>query len=274
MPRRLDQLAINTATLGFQWPLERIVEACARLGIGGVAPWRRELTEVPAARAARLVRDAGLTVTSLCRGGYLVHRDAAERAARLDDNRRAIDEAAALGAPVLCIVVGGLPAGTRDLAAARAQVVAMLALLREHAAGTGVRLAVEPLHPMYAADRSCISTLASALDVCDAVGPELGVMLDAYHLWWDPELACGLARAGAERLLGWQISDWLVPTRDLLNDRGMIGDGVIDLAGLDRLVTASGHTGLVEVEIFSTDWAGRDPALTLRTCAQRYLALG
>lgn len=273
MPRTLERLAINTATLGFQWPLPKVVAACARLGIGGVAPWRRDLAGLPAAAAARVVRDAGLTVTSLCRGGYLVHRDAAARARLLDDNRRAIDEAAALGAPVLCIVVGGLPDGMRDLAAARAQVVAMLALLRAHAAGTGVRLAVEPLHPMYAPDRSCISTLATALDVCDAIGPELGVMLDAYHLWWDPALAGGLARAGADRLLGWQISDWLVPTRDLLNDRGMIGDGVIDLAGLDCLVRKAGYAGLVEVEIFSACWAGRDPAVTLRICAERYLAL-
>ena len=273
MARDLAQLAINTATLGFQWPLARVVEACARLRIGGVAPWRRDLGGLSAAAAARLVRDAGLTVSSLCRGGYLVHRDALERRALLDDNRRAIDEAAELGAPVLCMVVGGLPPGTRDLAAARAQVVAMLAALRGHAAGTGVRLAGEPLHPRYAAARSCISTLATALDVCDAVGAELGVMLDAYHLWWDPDLARGLARAGADRLLGWQICDWLVPTRDLLNDRGMIGDGVIDLAGLDRLIRAAGYTGPVEVEIFSDTWRRRAPERILRTCVERYLAL-
>ena len=271
----LDRLAVNTATLGFQWPLERAVEACAALGLGGIAPWRRDLAAAPggAAAAGRRIRDAGLAVTSLCRGGYLVHRDAAARAAVLDDGRRALDEAAALGAPVLCVVVGGLPGGSRDLTGARAQVVDALGALRGHAAGSGVRLAVEPLHPMYAADRSCVSTLATALDVCDAVGPELGVMVDAYHVWWDPELERGLARAGADRILGWQICDWLVPTRDLLNDRGMMGDGAIDLARLDRLVTAAGYAGLAEVEIFSHGWGSRDPAATLRVCAERFRAM-
>ncbi|MFO1070826.1 MAG: sugar phosphate isomerase/epimerase family protein [Geminicoccaceae bacterium] len=274
MPRSLAGLSINTATLGFQWALPRIVEACARLGIGGIAPWRRELTATPPAVAGRLIRDAGLAVTSLCRGGYLTHRDAAARAAVLDDNRRAIDDAALLGAGTLCFVVGGLPEGCRDLAVARAQVVDVLRALREYSLGSGVRLAVEPLHPMYAADRSCISTLATALDVCDAVGPELGLVIDAYHLWWDPELERGLARARPDRLLCWQVCDWLVPTRDLLMDRGMPGDGVLDLARLDRQVRAAGYAGLTEIEIFSDDWGKRDPAETLRVCAKRYAAIG
>ena len=273
MTRTLDRLSINTATLGFQWPLGEVVDACASLGMGGVAPWRRDLAAVAPSAAARRIRDAGLTVTSLCRGGYLVHRDAAERAAVLEDNRRAVDEAAELGAPALCLVVGGPPQGTKDLAAARAQVVDLLAALHEHAVGSGVRLAVEPLHPMYAGDRSCINTLATALDVCDAVGPDLGVMVDAYHLWWDPELERGLARARPDRLLGWQVCDWLIPTKDMLNDRGMMGDGVIDLARLDRLVAEAGYAGMTEVEIFSDDWGRRDPAETLRTCAQRFLEI-
>ncbi|MGD9510454.1 MAG: sugar phosphate isomerase/epimerase family protein [Geminicoccaceae bacterium] len=273
MTRRLDQLSLNTATLGFQWPLDRVIAACAAQGIGGIAPWRRDLAALPPEEAGRRIREAGLAVTSLCRGGYLVHRDPAERAQLLDDNRRAVDEAAALCAPALCFVVGGLPAGSKDLAAARTQVIDMLGLLHEHARGTDVRLAVEPLHPMYAGDRSCINTLATALDVCDAVAPGVGVMLDAYHLWWDPALEAGLARARADRLLGWQICDWLVPTRDLLNDRGMPGDGVIDLPRLDRLVSAAGYRGMTEVEIFSDDWGRRDPAETLRVCAERWLAL-
>jgi sugar phosphate isomerase/epimerase len=242
--------------------------ASAASYLGG-AIWPRCLPPQPGAGPATV-----LGVTSLCRAGYLVHRDPAERAVVLEDNRRAIDEAVALGAPVLCVVVGGLPPGTRDLTAARAQVVDMLGALREHGAGSDVRLAVEPLHPMYAADRSCINTLAMALDVCDAVGPDLGVMLDAYHIWWDAELGRGLARVGADRLLGWQVCDWLVPARDLLNDRGMMGDGVIDLARLDRLVTAAGYQGLIEVEIFSDDWGRRDPATTLQVCVERFLAIG
>lgn len=273
MNDHLRTLSVNTATLGFQWTVDRVIAACEDLGLGGIAPWRRDLATVSAGDLRRKAADAGLVVTSLCRGGYLVHRDRVQRQAILDDNLRALEEAAELGAPTLCFVVGGLPQGSKDLAAARAQVVDLLQSLAAHAEACGVRMAVEPLHPMYAGDRSCINTLAAALDVCDAVGGDVGVMIDAYHLWWDPELAAGLARAGAGRILGWQISDWLVPTRDLLNDRGMMGDGVIDLPTLDRLVRAAGWKGLVEVEIFSDRWGSGDPAVTLRICAERYCAL-
>jgi sugar phosphate isomerase/epimerase len=273
MPRTLDGLSLNTATLGFSWPLARVIAACADAGLGGIAPWRRDFMTMPPAEARVRVADAGLVVTGLCRGGYLTYADAAQRDTVLDDNRLAIDEAAALGAPALCFVVGGLPEGSRDLSAARAQVVEVLVRLAEHAAGSHVRLAVEPLHPMYAADRSCISTLASALDVCDAVGGDLGVIIDTYHVWWDPALADGLRRAGAARLLGWQMADWRVPTRDMLMDRAMIGDGVIDLVGIERMVRAAGWSGLTEVEIFSDEWNRRGPAETLATLARNYQAL-
>ena len=247
--------------------------AAAATGFGGVAPWRRDFGAVAPARARRVAAEAGLRITSLCRGGYLVHRSAAERQAILDDNLRAIDEAAELGAPALCFVVGGLPQGSKDLVAARAQVVDLLRSLSDRAAACGVRMAIEPLHPMYAGDRSCINTLATALDICDAVGGACGVMIDAYHVWWDPDLAVGLARAGVGRILGWQISDWLVPTTDFLNDRGMMGDGVIDLAALDATVLQAGWRGLVEVEIFSDRWSRLNPAETLRVCAERFAAL-
>ncbi len=219
------------------------------------------------------IADAGMVVTGLCRGGYLVHGDATQRDAILDDNRRAIDEANALGAPALCFVVGGLPPGSRDLRAGRAQIVEVLSRLAEHSAGSGVRLGVEPLHPMYAADRSCISTLASALDVCDAVGGDIGVIVDTYHVWWDPDLDAGLQRAGAARLLGWHLADWRVPTRDLLMDRAMLGEGVIDFAAIERMVRAAGWTGLSEVEIFSDEWNARDPSDTLAVLASNYQAL-
>ncbi len=273
MPRDPHSLSLNTATLGFNWPLGRVIAACAAAGLGGIAPWRRDFATMTPAEARARAADAGLAVTGLCRGGYLTHADAAERETVLADNRRAIDDAAALGAPALCFVVGGLPRGTHDLGAARAQVVEVLARLAEHAAGSGVRLAVEPLHPMYAADRSCVNTLASALDVCDAVGGETGVIIDTYHLWWDPALAEGLRRAGPSRLLGWQMADWRVPTRDLLMDRAMVGEGVIDLVGIERLVRAAGWTGLTEVEIFSDEWNARDPAETLAVLARNYRAL-
>ena len=264
------RLSLNTATLGFRHDLREIVDAAARRGFRGIAPWRREL----GAGSARLFQDAGLTVTCLCRGSYLTFADDGQRLAALDDNRRAIEAAAAIGAPTLCMVVGGLPKGSRDLAGARAQVVDQLAALLPHARAHGVRLAVEPLHPMYAADRSCVSTLAQALDVCDAVGPELGVMIDAYHLWWDPAFATGLHRAGPDRLLGWQICDWRVPTRDLLQDRAMIGEGAIDLVRMHVDMLDAGWCGLVEVEIFSgLDWDARPMEETLDTVVERFAEL-
>lgn len=269
MSRDVRGLSLNTATLGFQWPLARIIEACARRGLGGVAPWRREFDAIGPRGVRRHAADAGLAVTCLCRGGYLTHDGPAQRAAVIADNRRAIEETAELGAPVLCIVVGSGP----DLDAARQQVIDVLGELEPHARSCGVRLAVEPLHPMYAADRSCINTLATALDVCDAVGGTVGVMIDTYHLWWDPDLATGLARAGAARLHGWQIADWRVPTRDLLMDRGMIGEGAISFPPIEAMVRAAGWTGLTEVEIFSDDWGRRDPEETLRAVAERYAAL-
>lgn len=270
MARDLRGLSLNTATLGFQWPLARIIEACARYGLGGMAPWRREFGAIGPREVRRHAAEAGLAVTCLCRGGYLTHDGSARRAAVIADNRRAIDEAAELGAPALCVVVGSGP----DLANARQQVIDVLGELEPYARSCGVRLAVEPLHPMYAADRSCINTLATALDVCDIVGGTVGVMVDTYHLWWDPDLAAGLARAGAARLHGWQIADWRVPTRDLLMDRGMIGEGLISFPPIEAMVRAAGWTGLTEVEIFSDDWGRRDPAETLRVVAERYAALG
>ena len=213
-------------------------------------------------------------MTCLCRGSYLTFTNDEQRLAALDDNRQAIEAAAEIGAPTLCMVVGGLPEGSRDLTGARVQVVEQLAALLPHARAHGVRLAVEPLHPMYAADRSCVSTLAQALDVCDAVGPELGVMIDAYHLWWDPAFAAGLRRARADRLLGWQVCDWRVPTRDLLQDRAMIGDGAIDLVRMHADMVAAGWRGLVEVEIFSgLDWDARPMEETLDTVVGRFAEL-
>ena len=273
MRDRLRQLSLNTATTGHQWPLARLAQACAHVGLGGIAPWRRDLAGLPPAAARRAIAEAGLACTSLCRGSFLTHAGREQRQAVLDDNRRAVDEAHELGAPSLCMVVGGLSPGSKSLAYARAQVQEMLGLLLEHARPAGVRLAIEPLHPMYAADRSCVSTLASALDLADGIGREVGVVVDAYHVWWDPDLERQLHRAGPDRILSYQVCDWLVPTRDLLLDRGMMGDGAIDLKGLGRLVEAAGYRGPVEVEIFSAErWWKTEPLETIRTCAERFLA--
>jgi sugar phosphate isomerase/epimerase len=264
-----DRLSLNTATLKVQWSLAECIDGCARHGFGGIAPWRDKLHEMGVEAAARGIRDAGLKVSGLCRGGWFTAEGALTQAV-LDDNRRAVDEAAAIGAACVVMVVGGLPEGSRDLADARALVEEGLARTLEHARSVGMPVAIEPLHPMYAADRACVNTLAQALDMCDAIGSGLGLALDVYHVWWDPDLMAGIARAGRERLLAFHVCDWLVPTRDLLLDRGMMGDGVIDIPGIRAAVEAAGFAGSVEVEIFSAaNWWTRDPDEVLRTVVER-----
>jgi len=265
-------LSLNTATLGPERTLEDAVRACERHGVGGIAPWRDKVAAAGLETAARLLRGAGLQVSGLCRGGMFPAADAAGRQAAIDDNRRAIDEAATLGADCLVLVVGGLPAGSRDLPDARQQVEDGIAAVLEHARASQMPLAIEPLHPMYAADRACVNTLAQALDICDRLGAGMGVAVDAYHVWWDPELSAQVARAGAAgQLLAYHVCDWLVPTRDLLLDRGMMGDGVIDLKGMRGHVEAAGYRGLIEVEIFSRDrWWPQPVDTVMETCVERH----
>ena len=220
-------LSINSMTVK-AWSLEQLVEGCARAGIAAISPWRDIVQACGAERAGQLIRAQGLTVTGLCRGGMFTAVDEAGRRAALDDNRRAVDEAAAIGAQCLVLVVGGLPKGSRDLADARRQVHDGIAALLPYARQASMPLAIEPLHPMFAADRACVNTLGQALDLCDQLGEGAGVAVDVYHVWWDPDLARQIARAG-RRILAYHVNDWLVPTTDLLLDRGMMGDGVIDL---------------------------------------------
>jgi sugar phosphate isomerase/epimerase len=262
-------LSINSMTVK-PWSLAQLVEGCARAGISAISPWRDIVQACGLARAAQLIRTHGLTVTGLCRGGMFPAADAAGRRAALDDNRRAVDEAAAIHAQCLILVVGGLPPGSRDLAGARRQVHDALAELLPYARVAGVPLAVEPLHPMYAADRACVNTLAQALDLCEQLGHGVGVAVDTYHVWWDPGLARQIARAG-HRILAYHVNDWLVPTRDLLLDRGMMGDGVIDLRNIREMVEAAGYRGHCEVEILSANnWWKRDPDEVLRICIERH----
>ncbi len=262
-------LALNTATVREQWSLREAIEGCARHGVRGIAPWRDKLAECGVAEAARLIRAHGLDVTGLCRGGMFPAVDAAGRQRALDDNRRAVDEAATLRARCLVLVVGGLPPGSKDLAGARAQVRDGIAALLEHARAVGMPLAIEPLHPMYAADRACVNTMAQANDLCDELGAGLGIAVDVYHVWWDPALEAEIRRAGKPRLLAFHVCDWLVPTRDLLTDRGMMGDGVIDIAQIRGWVEAAGYDGYCEVEIFSRDWWARPGDEVLRVCCER-----
>ncbi len=278
-------LSINTATVrkqrGQDWPLLQILDACAARGIRAVAPWRDQVQAAGLAATARALKSHGFELSGYCRGGMFTYSSDAGRQAVRDDNRRALDEACELGAACLVLVVGGLPGALagkpahKDIAGARAQVAEGVAALLADASERGMPLAIEPLHPMYAADRACINTLEQALDLCDALDAgrsgAIGVAVDAYHVWWDPKLAQQIARAGRDRLLALHVCDWLVPTTDLLEDRGMMGDGVIDLRSLRALVEAQGYAGYSEVEIFSAkNWWQRDGGEVLDTCIQRH----
>jgi sugar phosphate isomerase/epimerase len=263
---------MNLATLRGAGGFVEAVQACLSGGIAAISPWRDQVDAVGLAEAARMVRDNGLRVTGLCRGGMFPADTADGRRAAIEDNRRAIDEAAALGADCLVLVVGGLPPNSRDIGAARQMVAEGIAAVLPQARAAGVPLAIEPLHPMYAADRSCVNTLDQALDLCDALGEGTGVAIDAYHVWWDPSLAAAIARAGrGKRILAHHICDWLVPTTDLLLDRGMMGDGVIDLIGLRKMIEAAGYDGPQEVEIFSRNtWWKRPADEVVRVALERF----
>ncbi|HUA55103.1 MAG TPA: sugar phosphate isomerase/epimerase family protein [Candidatus Sulfotelmatobacter sp.] len=265
-----QHLAINQATTK-GWSLEQAIEGYARHGVRGIAVWRDKLAELGQARAAAMLKAHDMTVTGLCRAGVLPPPDNAGWRAARDDNRRAIDEAAAIGARCLIMVAGGLPTGSKDLADAHAQVRDGLAELLPYARDAQVALAIEPLHPMYAADRACVNTLAHANDLCDALGPGVGVAVDVYHVWWDPHLEREIARAGKRRLLAFHVCDWLVPTTDLLLDRGMPGDGVIDIRKIRGWMEAAGYDGFAEVEVFSANnWWRRPPDEVVRTCIERH----
>jgi sugar phosphate isomerase/epimerase len=273
-------LSVNTATVRKQAGLLEIIEACARHGIAAISPWRDQVAAVGLEQAARAIKDAGLKLSGYCRGGLFPATSEHVAAAR-DDNRRAVDEAAALGAPCLILVAGGLPQFARpgstpskDLWGARKMIEDGIAELLVHARQARLPLALEPLHPMYAADRAAVNTLGQALDIADRLDPggtALGVAVDVYHTWWDPDLYAGIARAGRDRrLIAYHVCDWLVPTKDMLNDRGMMGDGVVDLRRIRRAVEDAGYTGLIEAEIFSDHWWAQPIDHVLATCVERY----
>jgi sugar phosphate isomerase/epimerase len=256
------ELSLNTATVRKQWNLAQIIDGCARHGIRGISPWRDQVASLGLQKTRTLIEKQGLTVTGLCRGGFFGEKN------WRDDNLRAIEEAHALGAPALILVVGGMPEGSRDLAAARRHIQDCIAQVLPEARKAGVPLAIEPLHPMQVT-RAAVNTLEQALDMCDALGEGMGVAVDVYHVWWDPKLQGQIARAG-KRVLGYHICDWLPATRDLFNDRGMMGDGIIDLPLIRGWVESAGYAGFQEVEIFSDlDWWKRDPDEVLRTCKER-----
>lgn len=270
---RLARLSLNQRTVP-SWDVPQVVQACARAGVPAVGLWREPVAEAGLARTARLVRDAGLRVSSLCRGGFLTASNADEGRRAVADNRRAVDEAAELGAACLVLVVGGLPAGDRDLAGARRRVADRLAELAPYAGEAGVRLALEPMHPLYCADRGVLSTLEQANDLAELHPAEqVGVVVDAFHVWWDPRLPEQVHRAGA-RTASVQIGDWITPLPpDALLSRGLPGDGHIDLREFLALTEAAGYRGDVEVEVFNADVWAADPAAVLKTTMRRWVAL-
>jgi sugar phosphate isomerase/epimerase len=268
-------LALNTASLGHNldgagagWSPERVIDACATHGYGGIVFWRREIG-TRAVELGNRVRAAGMQVAGLCRTPYLVGRDAP---AMDDEAQASIDMAAALGAPVLTIVTGGTDPGTKGVAETQKRLADRVAGLAPYAAERGVSLALEPLNPMFGGNRTCLFTVADALAVADAVGaPNVGIAVDVYHVWWDTQLSASLAAARG-RLLGYHLCDWLENTSHMLLDRGMMGDGVADLHAIRRAVEDSaGYTGLCEVEIFSAEnWWKRDPAEVLDVIVDRF----
>jgi sugar phosphate isomerase/epimerase len=265
-------LSINLATVRPQFGFAAAVDACLAQGITAIAPWRDQVEAIGLDEAARIVKVNGIQVTGYCRGGMFPAIDLIGLAAAIDDNKRAIDEAAALGADCLVMVVGGLPGTSKDIEAARAMVADGLAAILPYARACTVPLAIEPLHPMYAGDRACVNTLEQALDLCDALGAGIGVAIDVYHTWWDPKLRSQIARAGRNgQILAHHICDWLIPTRDLLLDRGMMGDGVIDLKQIRADIERAGFHGAQEVEIFSSEnWWKRPGEEVIATCIERY----
>jgi len=273
-PPNPELLSLNTATVRERWNLRRMIEGCARHGIRGISPWRDKLAEMGAKEAAKAIRDNGLAVTGLCRGGMFPGADRRARQAAIDDNLRAIDDAATLEARCLVLVVGGLPTGSKDLAGARTMVRDGIGEVFDHARSAGVPLAIEPLHPMYCADRACVNTLAQALDLCDeldrSASGALGVVVDVYHVWWDPRsrLKSSARRQAPARVPYLRLAG---AHHGPAHRPGMMGDGVIDLPLLRSWMEEAGYRGFHEVEILSSgNWWRRDPDEVLVTCRVRH----
>ena len=271
----LSALALNTATLGHNldgygagWPVERVIDACAARGMGGIVFWRREIGS-RAVEIGNWVRAAGMEVIGLCRTPYLVGPEAP--ADVIDAAKASIDMAAELGAPVLTIVTGGTEPGTKGVIETQRILAERVAALAPFAAARGVQLALEPLNPMFGGNRTCLMTVRDAVTLCERVGAaNVGIAVDVYHVWWDTALAESLRAAGSERILGYHLCDWLEQTSDMLLDRGMMGDGVADLRAIRDAVEAAGYLGACEVEIFSETWWRRDPDELLDITVERF----
>lgn len=270
----MRRLCIHTIT-NKPWSVEQCIERHAAAGAGGITLWRYNLEGRDPAAVGRQARDAGLEIVSLCRGGFFPAATAESRQKALDDNRLAIEQAHALGTGMIVLVCGAVPG--QPLEVSRKQIAEGIAAVLPDAEAAGVRLAIEPLHPMYADDRSAINTMRQAHEVCEALGSpkSLGIAVDVYHVWWDPELREQIVLAGKTgRLLAFHICDWKTPTTDLLNDRGLMGEGCINIREISGWVDGTGFTGHREVEIFSTRYWAMDQEEYLGRIVEAYRALG
>jgi len=268
-PPDLRRLCVHTMTVK-RWSLAEAIEGFTAAGIPGITVWRQHLEPQGAVVSGRMLRDSGLRVASLCRGGFFPARTAAEREKAVADNLRAVDEAAAIGAPLVVLVSGAVPG--LPLEEARGQIADGIAAVVPHAEAAGVRLGIEPLHPMYAGDRCAVNTLRQANDIAERLAtPVVGVTVDVYHLWWDPDLEAEIRRAGP-RILSFHVCDWRCPTRDLLNDRGLMGEGCIPIRRIRRWVEETGYDGAIEVEIFSDELWAEDPRALLERIKTAYRA--
>jgi len=252
------------------WSLHEAIDGYAAAGVPGITVWRQHLEPTGAREAGRMLKDSGLEVVSLCRGGFFPAHTDADRQKAVDDNLRAIDEAHAIGAPLIVLVCGAVP--RVPLTTARAQIVEGIVSILPHAASAGVRLSIEPLHPMYADSRSAVNTMKQANDMVAAIANDrVGVTVDVYHLWWDPDLREEIRRAG-DSIFSFHVCDWLTPTRDILNDRGLMGDGCINIREIRGWVEEAGFTGPIEAEIFSNEWWAGDQAQFVERIRSAYLA--
>lgn len=269
--RDTAKLCIHTITTK-PWPIEEAIHQFSSAGVKGITVWRQALENRNISQVRRSIEDSGLSTVSLCRGGFFPGLDKATRQAAIDDNLRAIDEAAELGAPLIVLVCGAAPG--QPLADSRQQIKEGITAILPHAQACGVKLGVEPLHPMYADSRSAINTMKQANDICDQIdSPLVGVVVDVYHLWWDPDLEAELQRCGqANRVFAFHICDWKTPTEDLLNDRGLMGEGCIPIRTIRGWVEAAGFSGLHEVEIFSDRYWTEDQGMFLRKIKEAYLS--
>jgi sugar phosphate isomerase/epimerase len=269
-PSLFDRLCLHTITTK-PWSTEECISRYAAAGVRGITFWRYNLEGRSPAIVGRQAREAGLEVVSLCRGGFFPGRTAVERQVAVDDNRRCIEQAKELGAPLIVLVCGAVPG--QSLAESRKQILDGIAAILPEAESAGVKLAIEPLHPMYADDRSAVNTMRQANEICDALGGPamVGIAADVYHIWWDPELESQIKlTAQAQRLFAFHLCDWKTPTTDFLNDRGLMGEGCIPLSTISQWVDDTGYSAMREVEIFSNRYWAMDQSEWLAQIMQSY----